>query len=475
MPKKVLFIEPPPIEKNTAERFAGCSWELYHFPDLANIYPFLVLEREGFEAEYLDAVADNLTERRFIEKIKEINPDIFILHSVILSKTTDIYYIKYLEKTFPQATILIHGPEPTRVPEQYLFDNKIIVFKGEIEQNLLSYLKTSRLSGVSVYKEGEVVDIADEQAEWDYDWLPHVKRSHAKLKKYFLKYYNPKLSKHPQTVMMASRGCSFNCRFCVPNSLSFSREMEFLKNHPNKPKVKIASAGYVTSEFRQIKEDGFNSVMIVDDQFLWDKERSIKICSGIKNLGLKWGCLSRADFLNDEDLIKALAQAGCETIDIGVESFSQEILDDINKGLSSSDIITAIELLKKYKISPKLNIMLGVSPLSSKEEVKHTVRQIKNMGLDNVMFSIATPFKGTKFYQQAKENSWLIDDTDKINPLGKAVISYPSLKARELERLQKFAYRSLYLRPGFIFRRIKKWLNPMNLFNDIKIALRIFK
>src|SRR6185295_2128713 len=37
---KVSFLEPPAVTDRSAERFAGCTYELYHFPDLANLYPF---------------------------------------------------------------------------------------------------------------------------------------------------------------------------------------------------------------------------------------------------------------------------------------------------------------------------------------------------------------------------------------------------------------------------------------------------
>ena len=34
---KVSFLEPPACTERSAERFAGCTYELYHFPDLANL------------------------------------------------------------------------------------------------------------------------------------------------------------------------------------------------------------------------------------------------------------------------------------------------------------------------------------------------------------------------------------------------------------------------------------------------------
>ena len=49
-------------------------------------------------------------------------------------------------------------------------------------------------------------------------------------------------------------------------------------------------------------------------------------------IGMEWGMLSRADFLTDEEVVAALARAGCRSIDMGVESLKQEVLDKINEG-----------------------------------------------------------------------------------------------------------------------------------------------
>ena len=41
--------------------------------------------------------------------------------------------------------------------------------------------------------------------------------------------------------------------------------------------------------------------------------------------------LSRPDFLTDEEVVDALAKAGCVSIDMGVESLKQDVLDKIRR------------------------------------------------------------------------------------------------------------------------------------------------
>ena len=477
---KITFIEPPPLGGKIPERFAGCSYELYHFPDLANLYPFTCLHEQGYEVNYIDGVLERLSENAFLERIGRDDATHYVIHSVILSKKIDLYYMDEIRKLNPEVTLILHGPEPTRVPEQYLSEFKgqrsnVLVFGGEIEDNLVDYFNSGALNGVSLLKDGRIVHYPSSSESVDLNLLPLPLRNHKTLRPYMKSYFNPKFSKRPYTIMMASRGCSFNCLFCVPNSISFARELEYRRVFGKKPKPTIASSQRVIQEFRKLKEQGFNSVMVVDDQFLWGRKRTLEICAGIRDLDLEWGCLSRADFLTDEEVVKALAGAGCRSIDIGVESLSQQVLDDIRKDLSVEATYEAIKLLKKYGISPKLNIMLGTSPKETTGEIKTTVGKLKELGVENVMFSIATPFKGTEFYNLRKEEGFLIDDSDEIDPFRKSVISYPDLSKGELERLQRYAYRSFYLRPEIVCNRLRKSRWSKGLLNDLKVALRLLR
>ncbi len=341
-----------------------------------------------------------------------------------------------------------------RVPEDYLIHPNVIVFRGEIEENLLAYLTEGELVGVSLISGGRAVHMPPSGLFVDLDELPVPCWTHPALARNLGRIFNPKFTKRPHAVMMASRGCSYQCVFCVPMSISFARELEYQRYFGKKPPPSIAGAGRVVAEFERLKADGFESVMIVDDQFLWGKERTLEICEGVGHLGIEWGCLSRADFLTDEEIVGSLGRAGCTSIDIGVESFDQEVLDHIRKDLKLDAVYRALELLKSHGIEPKVNLMSGTCSKETPEDIEETIDTLDRLKVRNVMFSIATPFKGTEFYDRCREEGYLVDDSDNIDPFNKSVVSYPSLPKETLERLQRQAYRRFYLRPGAVLRRL---------------------
>lgn len=478
----VTFLEPPAVTARNPERFAGCTYEVYHFPDLGNLYPFTILHQKGVEVDYLDALLLGDDEQAFARRLAERPATHYVIHAPVLAKPTDLHWIKKLRALRPDAWILLHGPEATRVPAEYIgTDERIVVFRGEVERSLVEFIMGEMETpyGIARYEVG-----ADGQGElktYDpdprgyiaFDDLPIPARDHPAIAAYRDRYFNPKYKGRPHALMLASRGCSFRCSFCVPNAISFQREMEHMHRTGRKPPVKKASAQRVYDEFKWLKDHGYKSIHVADDQFLWDKKRTFAICKLIEPLQMEWGMLSRADFLTDEKVVEALGRAGCASIDIGVESLSQQVLDKINKDLDVEDVYTAITLCRKHGISPKLNIMFGTTPEETPDDILWTIKELKKLDVVHVMFSIATPFKGTPFFDYCKEQGYLIDESDDLNPMGKAMISYPQLTNVQLEELERRAYRSFYLRPKIVVDRLKRVRRPLDLINDLKVAKQV--
>jgi radical SAM superfamily enzyme YgiQ (UPF0313 family) len=206
---------------------------------------------------------------------------------------------------------------------------------------------------------------------------------------------------------------------------------------------------------RQLKEQGYRSVAFLDDVFMWGEERTLEICKGIQGLGLRWGFLTRADHVT-EKIAKALAESGCEYVDIGVESFNQAVLDDIRKDCDVETAIRAIQLLQAYRVPVKLNVLVGASPLETTQTVQENLRVVRQLKPNAVMFGICNPFPGTEFWDVAKTKGWLIHKSYKpVDVQKEATIEYPHLKKAELEQAVRKANYAFFLKPSFLFRNIR--------------------
>jgi len=482
---KITFLIPPVGKNKIPERIYGCSYQLYPQPELPILYAAAILE-QGNSVDFRDFTLEDNKQKSFEDFINSQSSQIYILHSVLLSKEIDLKAAKTIRKFNPQALIIFFGPEPTRLPEEFLIDKKCLVVRGEPEiilKNLINSLKDNKgeltkIKGLSYYKKGKITHNDTYGIIENLDRLPFPARSLAKA--YQNKFYNTKIPAKPHTLILTSRGCSFRCYFCVPNAISWARELEWKKYHQGqKPPLGIRSAQNIIKEFKQLAQEGYKSVWVMDDMFLWGKERIRQILSDIKDLNLELGILARTDFINKE-IAHLLKRAGCKIVDMGIESFDQEILDYIQKDLKTTTIYQAIDALKKEKIIPEINLMFGVSPLETKEKIKETIKKAIKLNVKYVLFSIATPFPGTKLQEVAQKKGWLIKEkynnlTKNLDPSTKALLEFPHLSDRDLEKLERYAKLKFYFRPSYIWWQLKTVRSLEELTMLIKTAIKILK
>jgi radical SAM superfamily enzyme YgiQ (UPF0313 family) len=471
---RCAFIVPPSIvDERDVERVFGCTYGLYPIPHIFFLGVAAHLKQNGFEVDYVDAANAGWTREQFAEYVITSPANVFCFYSVNLSKRNDTTLCRLILEQRNDATVVFVGPSPTDTPGDFLIGERTYVVRGEPEYTMLELVDAlssgradfENIQGLSFLRDGMQADNDPRPLIEDLDALPFPARE--MLNKDH--YYSPKLQKLPFTVINSSRGCPYKCRYCVPNSLSFARELEYKRvNGGNKPPLKLRSAANVIAELEEIKRQGYKSVAFLDDTFTLDKKRTVEICDAIGRLGFQWSCLTRPDCI-DEEVAAALSRSKCDFVDIGVESFDQKILDDIKKDLKVEEAVDAIKLLKKHKVRVKLNILLGSSELETRETIREGMRTILELSPDSVMFSICNPFPGTEFWDIAKEKGWLKHDEYRpVDVQKESSISYPHLNGETLEYYVRRYNRKFFLRPLFMMENLKRVEGLRGLANSLK-------
>ena len=287
-------------------------------------------------------------------------------------------------------------------------------------------------------------------------------------------YRNPKLKRTPYTTMVTSRNCPFRCIYCVPSSLTFAREIEYKTYNNKKPPISFRSPEKVAEEIRQLADEGIKAIGFMDDNFIWNEQRTAAICEVLREKGIAWGCQARVDAIT-ESIAQMLGSSGCMYVDLGVESFNDAILEYVHKGITSQQIYTAIHLLQKYNVPIKLNILIGTSPLETKETIRDTIRKAKKLKVDQLMINIVSPFPGTQFYHMALENGWLKNGVYTPTDVQReSILNYPQLSTEEMERLLFESNLSYFLSPRFIWKQMRKfrsWTDFTHALRSLKIKL----
>lgn len=464
---KVCFLIPPePVAETPAERSAGCTRVVYPMPNLYELTVAALVESEGYDVSYVDLSAGGDL-RAFVGSD---NSDVYMIWSVNLSRAADFAARDAIIELRPEAKVVFLGPGATFFPKLYLTDSRVIIARGEPEMTVSELLGCLRdggdysgLQGLTLLGDGgRIVRNPSRRLMTDLDALPFPAR-HLAGKTAF---HNPKLKLSPYTTMLTSRNCPFRCIYCVPSSLTFARELDFREDNGRKPPISFRSVESVEKEIDMLAAEGYRAIGFVDDNFIWNEERTAGICRALKKHGIIWGCQARADAIT-EPIAKILGESGCTYVDLGVESFNDEILKFIRKGETSEQIFKAIGLLQKYKVPVKLNILIGTSPLETRETLKDTLKKAKALKVDQVMFNIVSPFPGTEFYKMAKENGWIAGgEYEPTNVQRDSILSYPHLSAEEMERiLFRFNLR-YFLSPRIIWKHMRRFRS----FSEFRLA-----
>lgn len=477
---KLTFIIPPCFDhKQPAERTAGCTRVVYLAPNIYELTVAALLESNpADEVRYRDFVYNRTSEEEFERFFKDDDSGIYLIWTVNLSITTDLSAIATLRRHRPETPVIMMGPGPTHFVKRCLADSHVYVVRGEPEETVAELVECLRrgeapegIRGVSYLgADGRIVNNPPRPLIRDLDAIPFPARH--LLGRQF--YHNPKLKTGPYTTVVTSRNCPYKCIYCVPSSLTFAREIEYHNEHGRKPTIGFRSPESVGREIAGLAAEGYHAVGFMDDNFIWNEERTAAICEIMRRHNMVWGCQARADAIT-EPIARMLSESNCRYVDIGVESFNEDILKYIHKGESAEDIYRAVGLLRKYKVPVKLNVLIGSSPLETRETVRDTLRQAKKVGADQVMFNIVSPFPGTEYYRICKENGWLAtDDYVPTDVQRESILNLPNLSSREMEKLLFRNNIGFFLSPRFIVRQLGRFRSLSELreaFKALKIKL----
>lgn len=473
---KLTFLVPPVLDgKSPAERTAGCTRVVYLAPNTYELTVVALLEKEGFcDIHYRDFIYNKESREAFFDFLKGDDSDIYYIWAVNLSLENDLLAVDMIRQVHPDAYVIFMGPGPTYFTAKCLRGEKEIVVRGEPELTVLELTKAivnhedwQSIVGISYLKGSSLKHNSSRPLMKNLDELPFSARHFIQDRR----YYNPKLKVGPYTTVVTSRNCPFQCIYCVPSSLTFAREIEYRKEHGKKPFISFRSIESIEQEMEQLSRDGYKAIGFMDDNFIWNEQRTRDICRIMKKYGFVWGCQARVDAITEE-IAQMLSESGCHYVDLGVESFDDRILAFIKKGITSKDIYTAIGWLKKYRVPVKLNILIGSSPLETKATLKHTLREAKALKVDQVMFNIVSPFPGTEFYTMAMQNGWL--KTKEYVPTDvqrESILNYPSLTSKEMERILFYNNIGYFLSPRFVVMQLRRFSN----WSEFTQALRALK
>ena len=377
---KVLLVNP----KINGEILEG-------FPlSLGYLSSSLKYQRNGIDE--IRAIDYNTPESSMIEKeIEYWKPDLIGVSMMIPSFNEGKKEILRLKKYSPHAFVLVGGIAAATIKEHILdIPHVDAVYRGEGESefaNLVSSIENDNWKGsnnISYKEDGKIVDRPLAPFISNLDEIPFPDRELVEIKHYLQDIHG---SDRKAASIISSRGCPYNCVFCYRGPAA------------GKKFRKRSSNNFVEEIHHLMDKYGVNAFMIWDDNFLLDRNRVIEICNYIKNDKLEWKCQARVDSL-DRELLENMKEAGCVSLNIGIESGNEEILKKMKKGITKKQSEEAIKLCKEIGIFTNAYFILGM-PWDTYETINETIDFAIEISPDKAHFFEATPFPGTELREIA--------------------------------------------------------------------------
>ncbi|MFH1492671.1 MAG: radical SAM protein [Candidatus Omnitrophota bacterium] len=432
---KVILIRPPFPEQNMAIPAEPLG--------LAYLASYLKKNLQDADLAIIDANTLNLSIEEILAQIRDVDA----VGISYLTVQADFAYSlsKKIRDKFPKVAIIHGGVHPTCVWQETMdFCDYCVLGEGEVTlSELLRCLRDKtdarEVEGICFKKNGKIVNTPRREFISDINTIPHPAWDLLDIDRY--KNHSIHVMAGQAVGIMASRGCPFNCSFCA-SALLWKNRVRF-----RDPQDIIFEIEQIVNNYR------IDKFHFYDDNFLLKKDFVFSLCEEIlkKKLQIFWVCLGRISLIESyPDLLDIMYKAGCRGIELGIESYDDEVLEKIRKKESTEHIPRVFNLLKEKNISP-LMLLMTFNPgetITGWYYQALKLRQI-NPGAATFLGQFATPYPGTEFDNTCARDGlklvteWKDYSTSQINFLPFSLLKDSPKKTTE--RLQpKFLLRIIY-------------------------------
>ncbi|HDD72711.1 MAG TPA: radical SAM protein [Candidatus Aenigmarchaeota archaeon] len=444
---KVVIANPPwPVENGygcrTNSRWPHIRKDKHLAFPIYLAYSAAILEKNNIEVKVIDAVADELDNRSYVKAVEKQNPDICFIETSTPTINIDLESTKLLKENL-DTRVFMMGAHATVFHREILQKNTFIdgIIRGEFEftiRDIAIGRPLREIRGLTFRKNKEIIINPERPYEKNLDSLPFPAWH-----QFTLKYYDSFLNESPSMMMISSRGCPFQCTYCLWPDLMYGHIQ------------RRRSPGNVCDEIGVLIERyGIREIKFDDDTFALNKKWVMDVCREIINRGyhreIVWNCFGHVS-QGDPEMYRMMAKAGCKMISYGIESGSQKILDIMRKNIDMKKAKETISNAKKAGIDVYCDYMIGF-PEETEEDIEKSIESALYLDPDFIQVSYTIPYPGTRMYKDALQKGILLypNEWEKYCSCGPMIKNY--VTPERMMYLYKKFWKRFYMRPRYMIK-----------------------
>jgi len=425
----------------TQNPFTWYPWELAYLSSL--------LKRDtACDVVFVDGCLDKLTAGQYAERIIPEKPDFLVMESSTRTFRDDLAMAAAV-KAATGAKLIFCGPHPSVFPEETL-KTADYVCQGEYELTVLELIQgmdPEKILGLYPNPRRKIIE--------DINMLPWPEDSDVRR----IDYGKPGVpgTNYLEIQMYASRGCPFQCNFCVCGNLYYDRP----NWRPRNIDDVMAEISHLKKKYPEMEGVFFDEESHNQDPNHFDRFLDAIIAHGHNDL--HYVAMGSYATLNQE-LIRKMKRAGYYQMRVGIETASEAVAEGIGlRGKFDLDRLRRVlKMARDEGIETYGTFIFGArgsSPAEDQKTIDLMQEIVKNRLLTELQVSIATPQPGTPFYKWADENGYLVTRNweDYDGGCG-AVLSYPEYSKSQIDAMFQKAVDIGRVYRGFQEARRDGWI-----------------
>ena len=323
------------------------------FIPFALYYLYLALKKyTNCEMTIIDFELADYSSKSYKDVVVEHPADLFMVTATTLSRFEAIQLVRQIKKTSQNSLVLTGGPHFSNCVEDTLkrVPEIDVVVRGEGEVTAVQFVNAvengqtwETVPGISFRKGNVVIHNESQKTYQDLDELDSL--ADVRDPRYRTNVVSYPDEDVEAASIMTTRGCPHRCVFCS----MVQRKLRF-----RNPSRVVDELEYIGDRY------GIRGFNFLDATFTGSIKYTRRICEEIiaRKLDIKWWCESRVDI--PLQMIALMKEAGCVSIQIGVESGSDRVLNLIKKKIVRDQVIAFCERCNALKVYVKPLYMVSL-------------------------------------------------------------------------------------------------------------------
>ncbi|MGB9977519.1 B12-binding domain-containing radical SAM protein [Thermovenabulum sp.] len=393
-------------------------------------------KEEDIKIDLLEATINDFLDD-ILERIVEFNPSIVGFSLYIWNFNQVLYLAENLKKVLPEVMVIFGGPEASYDIKGLLsrdYVDLIVIGEGEDTFSKLIVAlkkgeKIEELKGIA-FKDEKGIKINRTEENVDMNLVPMSYEEELDFQNRIV-YYE------------TSRGCPFNCTFCL-SSLE--------KN------VRVADLKKVEEDLRILAGKKAKIIKFVDRSFNYNIKRAIEILDIFRRIegDTVFHCELNPELVSQEFVDRLSGLENRLHFELGIQTTTTEALKEVKRTKDVEKALKGVKLLKEKGVPVHVDLIAGL-PYDTFESFKEAFNKVYNLKPDELQLGFLKLLKGTAIRERAQSYG----------------IAFRSQPPYEILYNKWMSYKELTILKG-IARLIDKFYNSHRFENSLSYFERNF-